>query len=163
MDAFLKIKGIDGESQDSKHKSWIEILSYSFNASQPSGGGRSGTGAPGGARVNMSDLVVTKQLDKTSPKIFLQVCNGKPIDEITLELCRATGDKQKYLEVKMTDVLISNWSHGHAGKGDDSVPSETFSLNCGEIEWIYTATDQKTGKAAGDVKAKWSQVENKGE
>ena len=47
FDAFLKVDGIDGESQDSKHKSEIELLSYSFGADQPatsSVGGGSGAG-----------------------------------------------------------------------------------------------------------------------
>ena len=34
-DAFLKIATIDGESTDSKHEKWIEVLSYSWGASQP--------------------------------------------------------------------------------------------------------------------------------
>ncbi len=38
VDMFLKIDGIPGESTDSKHKDWIEVLSYSFGASQPSAG-----------------------------------------------------------------------------------------------------------------------------
>ena len=33
-DYFLKIDGIDGESQDSKHKNEIELLAYTFGAQQ---------------------------------------------------------------------------------------------------------------------------------
>ena len=45
FDAFLKINGIEGESQDDKHKNQIEILSYSFGASQTATGAASSGGA----------------------------------------------------------------------------------------------------------------------
>ena len=34
-DSFLKIEGIKGESLDSKHKDEIEVLSFSWGATQP--------------------------------------------------------------------------------------------------------------------------------
>ena len=34
VDVFLKIKGIPGESADSKHKNEIDVLSYSWGISQ---------------------------------------------------------------------------------------------------------------------------------
>ncbi len=51
FDAFLKVDGIPGESQDSKHTSWIEILSYSWGVAQRATGSSSSGGArSGGAR-----------------------------------------------------------------------------------------------------------------
>ena len=161
FDAFLKLKGIDGESQDDKHSKWIEILSYSFNASQMTAGARSTGGSANKERVNLSDLTIVKALDVASPKIFLACCNGEPIGEAVIELCRATKDKTKYLEIKMTDVVISSYAPG-GSKGGDDLPTEQVSFNYGKIEVIYTATDLKTGKAAGDVKAHWDLVKNTG-
>ena len=43
VDIYLKLDGIPGESHDSKHKEWIQILSFSHGLSQTgsmfSGGG----------------------------------------------------------------------------------------------------------------------------
>ncbi len=39
FDAYLQIDGIKGESQEDKHKDWIEVLSFSHNVTQ-SGKGR---------------------------------------------------------------------------------------------------------------------------
>ena len=161
-DAFLKIDGIPGESTDDKHKNEIEILSYSWGTSQPSSGARSTGGAGTSERVNINDFSVVKSVDKASPKLMLHCCNGKHIKEATLELCRATGDKQKYLVYKMTDVVVSASKSGGTGTGSDPLPTETVSFNFGKMEQTYTATDHKTGKAAGDVKANWDQVANKG-
>jgi type VI secretion system secreted protein Hcp len=162
FDAFLKINGIEGESQDDKHKNQIEILSYSFGASQTATGAASSGGARSAERVNLSDFSIVKSLDKASPKLFLHCCNGKHIPDVTLELCRATGDKQPYAEYKMTDVMISSYRPGGASHGGEALPMEEVSFNYAKIEFKYTATDHKTGKSAGDVKANWDQVANKG-
>ncbi|MFO0948997.1 MAG: type VI secretion system tube protein Hcp [Planctomycetota bacterium] len=162
FDAFLKIDGIPGESQDSKHKEWIEILSYSHGVAQLSSGSSSSGGARSAERCDHADFSVVKTLDKASPKLNLFCCNGTHIKEVTIELCRATGDKQKYMEYKLSDVLVSSVRPGGSSKGGDSLPLEEVSFNYGKIDWIYTATDHKTGKPAGDVKTNWSVVENKG-
>jgi len=161
FDAFLKIDGIKGESTDDKHKDEIEILSYSWGSSQASGGVRSQGGGPSGERVTIQDLSFSKVLDKASPKLFLFCAQGKAIKDATLTLCRATGDKQKYMEYKMTDCIIGNYNVNGSGQSGD-LPQEQVSFNFGKIELTYTATDHKTGKSAGETKSHWDQVANKG-
>lgn len=162
FDSFLKISTIPGESTDDKHKDWIEILSFSWGVSQPSSGAASTGGARSAERCNHQDLSLVKVLDKASPKLFLACCKGEHIPEIKLELCRAAGDKTKYMEYKLTDVIVSSVRPGGSAHGGESLPLEEVSFNYGKIELTYTATDHKTGKPAGDVKANWSLVENKG-
>jgi len=160
-DAFLKLDGIPGESTDDKHKDWIEILSYSSGVSQPAVAARSTGGAASAGRVNVQDFSIVHTLDKASPKLFLSCCKGEHIKVVTLELCRATGDKQKYMEYKMSDVLVSSVRPGGSSKAGDTLPLEEVSFNYGKIEITYTQTDQ-TGKPKGDVKANWDLSANKG-
>ena len=162
FDGFLKIDGIEGESTDGAHGKWIEVLSYSFGVSQPSSGSASSGGARSAERVNMSDFSIVKTIDKASPKLMLACAKGDHIKEVTMELCRNTGDKLKYAEYKLTDVLVTNVRPGGSSQGGEALPLEEVSFNFGKIEFVYTATDQKTGKAAGDEKMHWSVVENKG-
>ncbi len=162
FDAFLKIDGIDGESTDDKHKDWIEVLSFSSGVSQTSTGSSSSGGARSAERCNHQDFSIVHTLDKASPKLALACCKGEHIPEVTVALCRATGDKQKYMEYKMTDVIVSSVRPGGSAQGGESLPLEEVSFNYSKIEWIYTATDHKTGKPAGDVKASWDLTANKG-
>jgi type VI secretion system secreted protein Hcp len=162
FDAFLKIATIPGESTDEKHADWIEILSFSHGLSQPAGGSRSTAGSGTGQRGDHQDFTVVKFLDKASPKLALACCKGEHIADVTLALHRATGDKQKYMEYKMSDVIVSSVSPGGSSKQDDALPLETVSFNYGKIEWTYTATDHKTGKASGDVKSHWDLTKNSG-
>jgi len=162
FDAFLKISTIPGESTDDKHKDWIEILSYSHGVSQPASASASSGGGRSAERCNHQDFSIVKTLDKASTKLFLNSCNGAHIPEVKVELCRATGDKQKYMEYKLTDVIVSSVRPGGSSTGGETLPLEEVSFNYGKIEITYTETDHKTGKPKGDIKAYWDLTANKG-
>jgi type VI secretion system secreted protein Hcp len=161
FDSFLKIDGIPGESTDDKHKDWIEILSFSQGVSQTATSSAS-SGGRATARCNHADFSITKNLDKASPKLALFCCNGAHIKEVKVELCRATGDKQKYMQYVLSDVIVSSWRPGGSAQGGEALPLEEVAFNYGKIEWTYTETDHKTGKPKGDVKAHWDLIANKG-
>jgi type VI secretion system secreted protein Hcp len=162
FDAFLKIDGVDGESTDDKHKDWIEILSFSSGVSQPGSGSRSSGGAASAERCDHQHFSIVHTIDKASPKLFVSCNKGTHIKDVKIELCRATGDKQKYMEYHMTDVLVASVRPGGSSQGSEALPMEEVSFNYGSIEWVYTATDHQTGKPKGDVKGKWDLVANKG-
>jgi len=162
FDAFLKIATVPGECTDDKHKDWIEILSFSWGVSQPGSGSSSTGGARSAERVDIQDFSIVKVADKASPKLFLACCKGEHINEVKVELCRATGDKSKYLEYKMSDVIISSVRKGGAAQGGETLPMEEVAFNFGKLEMTYTETDHQTGRPKGDVKAHWDLVANKG-
>jgi type VI secretion system secreted protein Hcp len=162
FDAFLKIATIPGESTDDKHADWIEILSYSHGVSQPISGSVSSGGSRSAERVDHQNFSIVKTLDKASPKLALACCNGEHINEVKVELCRAGGDKTKYMEYKMSDVMVSSVRPGGASQGAENLPLEEVTFSYGKIEWTYTETDHKTGKPKGDIKSHWDLVANKG-
>ena len=162
FDCFLKIDGVPGECTDDKHKDWIEVLSYSHGVSQPSSGSVSSGGARSAERCDHQDLSVVKTLDKASPKLSLFCCNGTHVKEVKVELCRATGNKEKYMEYIMSDVIISSVRPGGSSQGGETLPLEEVSFNYGKIEWAYVETDHKTGKPKGSTKSHWDLVTNKG-
>lgn len=79
-----------------------------------------------------------------------------------MQLCRATGEKQKYMEYILTDSIVSSVRPGGSAQGGEALPLEEVSFNYGKIEWIYTETDHETGQPKGDVKTNWDLVANKG-
>ena len=158
-DAFLQIEGIPGESTDEKHKDWIEILSYSHGVAQSGAGSRSSGGAATSGKCSHQDFSIVKTLDKASPTLNAFCSNGTHIDKITLELCRATGDKQPYMVYKLVDSVISSVNVDGKGGG---IPTETVTFNYGSIYWTYMETDHKTGKKKGEIKKFWNLVHNKG-
>ena len=131
-DMFLKIDGVPGESTDSKHKEWIEVLSFSQGVSQPSSRSLSPGGAMSAEPAAHQYFSIMKVLDKASPKLMQYCSNGKHIKDVVLELCRAEGDGQRFMEYKMTDVIIS--SVRPSGSAGDAVPTEEVSFNYAKIE-----------------------------
>jgi type VI secretion system secreted protein Hcp len=160
FDAFLKINGVPGESSDDLHKEWIEVLSYSLGVDQPKTASASSHGSLSAERANFHDFHVVKALDKASPKLFVACASGQHFPDATLEICRAGGDKQPFMEYKLTDVIVTSLRPGGTGKGE-SVPLEEVSLSYGKIEWKYTQTKVAGGKGSGNVAAGWDLKTNK--
>jgi len=157
FDAFLKLDGIKGESADSKHKGEIDIMSFSWGASQT---GVQATGGGGGAgKVHFQDIHFVKRADASSPLLMLNCANGAHIKEGNFVVRKAGGEQLEYLKIKLTDILISSYKeHGSTQKGDET-PMEQFSLNFAKIEYQYQPQGAD-GKAQGgpivggwDVKA----------
>ena len=157
FDAFIKIDGIPGESTDDKHKDWMEISSFSWGVSQPSSGTASSAGGATAERASFQDVSITKTLDKASPKLAINCADGTHIKEITIELCRAGGDKLKYMEYKLSNCIISSISN----QGGGGEPTETVNFNYGKIEWTYTQQKRADGGGGGNVAAGWNLQTNK--
>lgn len=90
-DVFLRVDGIKGESTDAHHKDEIEVLSWSWGATQTSGSSV-GSGASSG-KPSISELVVGKLVDKASPNLFRSCLTGKHINEVELAERRAGAGK----------------------------------------------------------------------
>ena len=70
MAAFMKFDGVDGESKDKDHKTWIDVLSLDKGVHKPGGGATGQTrrrGSGGRGRPDGHDGV---------RKVFAQVAGG---------------------------------------------------------------------------------------
>ena len=128
-DIFAKIGDIKGESQDSKHKDEIEVLSYSWgvtNSAKIEGGG-------GAGKATFSDLSFLHSIDKASPNLLKACATGTHLKEATITH-RKAGGQQDYLIIKMNDIIVTGValadSTGTAG-------SETVSLAFAKVHLEY--------------------------
>lgn len=160
FDAFIQLEGIKGESTDDKHKDWIEIQNYGFGASQEQSGTASSSGNLSSARVNIQNFTFTHNLDLASVKLFEYCCTGQVIPKVTVTLSRSGGDKTKYMEYKLSDVLIGSVSRGGDTQASEDVPIECVTLAFGKLEMTYTKVGMD-GKAAGNASAGWDLKANK--
>ncbi len=160
FDAFLKIDGIPGESSDDKHKDWIEIQSFGHSIEQPAQATASTAGGATAERVNHGMYEITHFLDKASPKIYEACSTGKHIKDVTIELCRSGGDKVKYMEIKMEQVIISKVETAGSAN-DNGFPHEKVSFSYGKIKWTYTQQKREDGAGGGNVSAGWDLTSNK--
>lgn len=141
VEIFLKLDGIDGESEKSGAEKYIEIFSFSNGASNPSSVAF-GTGS-GAGKVDISSLSLQKQLDVSSPLLFQSCCKGTHIAKGSLFVREATGDTTTkiYYQYDMTEVFVDSISWGGAAGGGK--PSESLSLSAKSLTISYWPQDAK--------------------
>jgi type VI secretion system secreted protein Hcp len=154
VDMFLKIDGIKGESTArGGHEDWIEIESFGWGESRPSGGTGQGRRR---SLASFSDVSVVKKVDAASPNLYLACASGKHYPTAVLEV-RKAGSRESYFTIRMENVLVSSVSVSHSA--DQAEPIEEVSLTYGKIHWEYAPQDG-TGPG-GKVEASWNLQENK--
>ena len=158
MAGYLKIGDIKGQAGDTEHKDWIELLSVGQIVRRPMSAGSGGQAGRQQSAVECPPVQVTKQLDKSTAKLFEAVCKGTTFPEVEIHLCTSEGEGRKpYFKFKLKNVKVSDLAlsaSAQAGMGD----TESLALNYTEIEWCYTSYGPD-GKAAGDMKATWKVAE----
>src|SRR5687767_13226779 len=155
-DIFAKIGDIKGESTDDKHKDEIDVLSYSWGATQT---GTLAVGGGGGAgKVQFNDFNFTQKVNKASPSLFLACASGQHIKEATITVRKAGKTQQEYLIIKMNDVLVSSYQSG--GSSGDDLPTESVSMAFAKVELTYK--EQKADGGSGQsFTAGWDLKANK--
>jgi type VI secretion system secreted protein Hcp len=155
VDMFMKIKGIEGESKDDKHKNEIDVLAWSWGATQQGSAGMGG--GAGSGKVNVHDLNFTKPVDKASPDLFMKLCTGEHYDEALLTCRKAGGSPLEYLKITMSgEVFVTSVSHG-GSQGSDT-HTENVTLNFSKVKIEYAEQTEKGAagaqpKAGFDIKA----------
>ena len=148
VDYFLKIKGIEGESKDSKHTNEIDVLSFSWGETQT--GTHAGGGGGGSGKVAMQDFHFVMKTNKSSPKLLLACANGDHIGEGTLTCRKAGKEQQEFMKIKFYDLLVSSYQTGGSSGQEDT--TDQCSLNYSKIEYEYKE-QQKDGTLGGPIKA----------
>ena len=155
VDMFMKIKGIDGESQDDKRKGDIEVLAWSWGMSQ-SGTMHAGTGG-GSGKVSVQDLSFTKYVDKASTVLMMACAKGTHFDTAELRVRKAGDTPLDYITINLKNVLITSLSTGGSG-GEDRL-TENVTLNFAKVSVKYV--EQKPeGGAGAKPEVKWNISDN---
>jgi type VI secretion system secreted protein Hcp len=145
FDAFLRLDGITGESQKEHHKGQIDLMSFSWAASNGTAVG-TGTGVSTG-KVQVSDFSIMKATDSSSPVLYQTCCGGSVIPTGNVYLRRQVqGNATIYLEYSFTNVFVTsiNWS-GSGGGGDSPSESVTFCFEVGTVDYAPQNDDGTLG------------------
>lgn len=149
MPIYMKLEGVDGESNVEGFEKHIEVLSFSWGATQL-GGGRGGGGG-GAGKVNMQDFHFVKAVDKASPQLMKAACSGNHLPGAVVSFVKmAEGDgtvlrqgrQQDYYVIKLRDILVSSVRPGADSMKDDQA-LEAVSLSFREASTSYQGADGK--------------------
>lgn len=159
FDTFIKLKDLDGESTRAGFEKWIEIMSFSWGASNPTTVG-SHSGGMSAGKVSISSFNIMKRTDSASPVLFQNCCSGKHFETANVTMNKASGDLKKplsFLVYDFTEVYVDSIQWSGSSGGDDT-PTESVSFAFGSVKVTYTP-QQKTGAAAPKpIVAKWDQT-----
>lgn len=146
VDYFLKLDGVQGESTADGHKDEIQILSFSWGASNVSS--VAGTGGSGAGKVDLSDLNVMIFFDKSTPKFFKSVCTGQHIKTGTLTATKSGAGNKPYLKVDLKELFVTSLQVSASSE----IPSVSVSFTYNEIKMDYSVQDEQGNlKSTGPV------------
>ena len=139
VDMFLKIDGVEGESQDAQHRGEIDVLAWSWGASSDS------------RKVCVQDLSLTKYIDSASPQLLMNQVTHIKYPKATLVVRKAGREQSEYINIELKDVWVSSVSTGGSG-GEDRL-TENVTLNFDELTYNYTPTgeDGSPGRAVSST------------
>jgi type VI secretion system secreted protein Hcp len=143
MPIYMKYDGIDGSVTAAGHEKWIELQSAQFGVGRgitmPTGrGANREASAP-----SVSEVVVTKMTDASSPKLFGASLHGEG-KKVTIDFCKTDeGQLETYLQLELENTLVSSFN---VSSGGDR-PMESLSLNF--LSVLFKHTPQK-GENAPD-------------
>jgi type VI secretion system secreted protein Hcp len=156
VDMFLKLDGIEGESQDKVHAKSIDVLAWSWGLSQ-SGCFHAGGGG-GSGKANFQDISVTKYVDKSSMTLMGKIATGQHIEKAKLIVRKAGGTAPiEYVVIEMEKVMVTSLSTGGSG-GEDKL-TENISLNFAIAKVSYLP-QKADGGADAAVEFKWDISQN---
>lgn len=135
VDMFLNIddKKIKGESIDKTHADEIDVLAWSWGATQ-SGTTHLGTGG-GAGKANFQDLSITKYLDLSSPILLESCAKGDHFKKMVLTVRKAGSTPLEYFVMTLSDCIISSYATGGSG-GEDRL-TENISINFAKYVIVY--------------------------
>ncbi|MBT9330200.1 Hcp family type VI secretion system effector [Paracidobacterium acidisoli] len=137
VDYFLKLDGIQGESEDAAHKDEIQIMSWSWGASQVSS--VSGTGGSGAGKADLSDFSIMTNFDKGTPKFFKSICEGAHIKTGTMTAIKSGANNKPYLKVDFKELFVSSLQISASSE----IPTVSISFTYNEIKVDYSVQNEQ--------------------
>lgn len=134
---YMKIEGIDGDSSFQGVGGWINVMTWSWGASQSgtmhnpiitvTQSKYTGPKMESVGNLDGLDFQLTKWVDKSSVALLAFFEKKIKIPSAKLCLLSVVDDKETVLTYELEDVMVT--SHAQKEK------SETFTFNYGKIEW----------------------------
>jgi len=138
---LLTLDNVKGESQAAKApKGSIDILAFSFGASNSAGGQKGAGGGSGGGKPEVSDFQFTKYQDSASLSLLENLLSGKAIKNGTISFYNGGESQKPYLTIKLEEIFVTSDSYSTSGS---ERMTESFSLSAKKMTFTYTATGPK--------------------
>jgi len=144
----MKWDGIDGAVTTTGFEKWIELNSFQWGVGRAIGTAARGAATRDASEPNISEVVVSKRLDKSSTKLFMDAVAGDLSATVKFKFTTTTKDKvETYLAYELTNCGLS----GYSVSGGGEAPQESLSLNFTKVMFTYTERDPKVAGSPDTV------------
>ena len=147
MAIYMKFGKVDGPVTTAGFVKWIELNSFQWavHRSVTSGGGGKTRES---AAPNISEIVVTKNLDSSSTKLYQDAVAGTFDTKVEIKLTTTTKDKvETYLAYEFENCGVSSYSMSSGGDR----PTESLSLNFLKVTYMPSPLDKSRQVKKGAV------------
>jgi type VI secretion system secreted protein Hcp len=133
------------------HEDWMELLSFGHGIDRPYATG--GKWDP----ANIHDFIMTKKMDKASPKLNQAILAGTCFDEVEVHFCTTVaGEEEKPVyTLKLEKVRVTSYNLNGVKEGESL---ETISIFADKVSWKYSVQNEEKEEGqveyAYDVKAR---------
>ena len=145
---FMQISGLPGDVSVQGFAGDIQLNSLQWGVGRAISAPTGAAGDRESSPPSLSEIVVTKTQDSTSPELLRDILVGTAIPEIDIFLVNLSKSGQAgtaYAEYVLSDVLISDYSTSSGGDR----PQESLSLNFLKIQY-KTFTQNADGTTSVD-------------
>ena len=150
MSIFVQYEGITGQVSDAEHKGWMHVHELAWGAGRNITSRPSTRGDRESSNAQVSDLVMTRLMDKATPKLFLAACCGKGKRvEIHLTKSGQGGAAEVYMTYVLQHCLVSFYAMTDSPKHTTGA-AERIEISFTGLEVKYTPYDDD-GMALGPL------------
>ena len=132
---FMQYDGLTGDVTVKGYAGDIELNSFQWGVGRGISSPTGGSGDREASAPSISEIVITKAMDKTSPSLLHDALAGEgtTVHIFFVNLVKGPTGTQVYAEYDLSNVLISGYS---VSSGGDR-PTESLSLNFTQIKYTY--------------------------
>ena len=142
MSIFMHHPDIKGETSDKNHQGYIDIEDIEWGVARKITSNTSTQGDRESANAIISDLVLTKWMDKTSPYLFIEACcgRGKAL-KIVMTKTGVGNGAEVFLEYTLENALLSKMEV-QAIRASNIRPVEEYSISFTSMGLKYIQYDE---------------------
>lgn len=139
MAIYIKYEGIDGEATHETHKKWLDVGSLQWGVGRAIATPSGSTANREASEPSVSEVTITKMMDASSPKFFVESVTGAVGKKVEIHLVTTGSPGVTYAEYILTDALVSAYSMSSGGDR----PSESISISFTKMEYKFIPYDNK--------------------
>jgi type VI secretion system secreted protein Hcp len=135
---YMNWDGVPGDVTTQGFEKWIELTSFQWGVGRGIGSAMSGQASRESSIPSVSEIVVTKRTDGSSPGLWTDSVAGQLNTTVKIAFTTTSqGATTQFLNYELTNTGLSGYSISSGG----DMPTESLSLNFTKVVWSFTGTD----------------------